>query len=216
MLDYEINLDELIKNPNVERLSDQLDLFKIKNVLTEEQCTQIIDVIRTKAKPSTVIDLKNGGSKSSDFRTSSTAYLHRNDSQLVADIEDAILKAVTIHEKFSESVQGQYYKVGEQYKPHFDTFFPTTDCHRESIEKYGNRSWTAMVYLNNVPKGGNTRFTKIEIETVPEEGSLILWRNTLDGQNVVNSMHWGMPVEEGEKFILTKWFRNKAYRNDIK
>lgn len=41
MLEYEINLDELIKNPNVERLSDQLDLFKIKNVLTEEQCTQL-------------------------------------------------------------------------------------------------------------------------------------------------------------------------------
>lgn len=215
MLDYEINLDELIKNPNVERLSDQLDLFKIKNVLTEEQCTQIIDVIRTKAKPSTVIDLKNGGSKSSDFRTSSTAYLNRSIAKIVNDVEDAILNAVTIHEKFSECVQGQYYKVGEQYKPHFDSFFPTTDALKEAIEKNGNRSWTAMVYLNNVEKGGHTKFTKIDLETIPEAGTLILWRNTLNGENVVNSMHWGMPVEEGEKFILTKWFRNKVIRTNL-
>ena len=90
MLDYEINLDELIKNPNVERLSDQLDLFKIKNVLSEEQCLEAIDLIRERCKPSTVMDLKNGGNKLSDFRTSSTAYLNRSIAKIVNDVEDAI------------------------------------------------------------------------------------------------------------------------------
>jgi hypothetical protein len=25
-------------------------------------------------------------------------------------------------------------------------------------------------------------------------------------------MHWGMPVIKGEKFVLTKWFREKQYQ----
>jgi hypothetical protein len=43
-------------------------------------------------------------------------------------------------------------------------------------------------------------------------GKMILWQDTKDGQNIQESMHWGMPVEEGEKFVLTKWFREKIYQ----
>lgn len=216
MLEYDINLEELIKNPNVERLSDQLDLFKIKNVLNENQCSEMIKLIREKCQPSTVMDAEKNANTIHDHRTSSTAYLYRTTAPIVNDVEDAILKAVPIQEKFSESVQGQYYQVGQQFKPHFDTFFPTNDSYKDLIDNGGNRSWTAMVYLNNVPKGGHTRFTKIELDVVPEMGALVLWRNTLNGENILNSMHWGMPVEEGEKFVLTKWFRNKAHRTDLK
>jgi prolyl 4-hydroxylase len=170
-------------------------------------------VIKEKCQKSSVIDYDNGGSKISDFRTSSTAHLFRKTNPIVSEIEDAILNIVDIPEKYSEQIQGQYYKVGEQFKPHFDSLFSLTDEQKRQVELHGNRTWTAMIYLNNTPKGGYTRFTEIDLETKPEMGTMILWQNTRDGSNIPESKHWGMPVEDGEKFILTKWFREKPYQN---
>lgn len=208
-----LKIENILKNNNTERLSDKLNIFKVKNVLTEDQCLKTIEVIKEKCTKSSVIDYDNGGSKISDFRTSSTAYLFRKNNPIISEIEDAILNIVSIPEKYSEQIQGQYYKVGEQFKPHFDAFFSLTDEQKRQIELHGNRTWTAMIYLNSTLKGGHTRFTEIDLETKPEMGTMILWQNTIDGSNIPESKHWGMPVEEGEKFILTKWFREKPYQN---
>lgn len=202
-----------LENLKAERLSDKLNIFKIKNVLTEDQCNRTIEIIKNKCQKSSVIDYESGGSAISEFRTSSTAYLFRKDNSVISEIEDAILTIVGIPEKYSEQIQGQYYKVGEQFKPHFDTLFPSSEKQKKDIEIFGNRTWTAMVYLNNTPKGGHTRFTELDLETVPNMGDMILWQNTREGSNIPESKHWGMPVEEGEKFILTKWFREKVYQN---
>lgn len=208
-----LKIDDLIKNFNAEKLSDKLNIFKIKNVLTKDQCSKMIEIIKTHCHKSSVIDYDNGGSKVSDFRTSSTAHLFRKSDSSISETEDSILKIVNIPEKYSEQVQGQYYKVGEQFKPHFDSFFSLTDDQKRLLSLHGNRTWTAMVYLNDTPKGGHTRFTEIDLEIKPETGTMILWQNTRDGSNIPESKHWGMPIEEGEKFILTKWFREKPYQN---
>jgi prolyl 4-hydroxylase len=208
-----IDFNRLTQDFGAEKLSDSLNIFKIKNVLTKEECCNIIEVIKDHCKPSTTIDYVNGGNQRNDFRTSSTANLYRKINPAVGVVEDAILKVVGIPERYSEQVQGQYYQVGQEFKPHFDTLFPNNDQGKKELELRGNRTWTAMVYLNDTPKGGHTKFTEIGIETVPEMGTMILWQNTENGENIKNSKHWGMPVEEGEKFILTKWFREKEYQN---
>lgn len=208
-----LEIENLTTKFGAEKLSDKLNIFKIKNALTEDQCVRMIQVIRNRCQKSSVIDYDNGGSKISDFRTSSTAHLFRKSDPVIDEIEDEILKIINIPEKYGEQIQGQYYKVGEQFKPHFDSFFPLTEQQRRELELYGNRTWTAMIYLNDTPKGGHTKFTEIDLETKPETGTMILWQNTKDGSNIPESKHWGMPVEEGEKFILTKWFREKPYQN---
>lgn len=208
-----LKIENLTSQFSAEKLSDKLNIFKIRNVLTPEQCARTIEIIRNHCQKSSVIDYDNGGSKISDFRTSSTAHLFRKSDPVISEIEDAILNIVGIPEKYSEQIQGQFYKVGEQFKPHFDSFFPLNEDQKRQLEQHGNRTWTAMVYLNSTPKGGHTRFTEIDLETKPETGTMILWQNTRDGSNIPESKHWGMPVEEGEKFILTKWFREKPYQN---
>jgi prolyl 4-hydroxylase len=208
-----LEIENLTTKFGAEKLSDKLNIFKIKNALTEDQCVRMIQVIRNRCQKSSVIDYDNGGSKISDFRTSSTAHLFRKSDPVIDEIEDEILKIINIPEKYGEQIQGQYYKVGEQFKPHFDSFFPLSEDQKRQLELHGNRTWTAMIYLNNTAKGGRTRFTEIDLETEPETGTMILWQNTKDGSNIPESKHWGMPVEEGEKFILTKWFREKPYQN---
>ena len=45
----------------------------------------------------------------------------------------------------------------------------------------------------------------------PTAGKLILWENTNNGVIIPEPSHAGEPVIKGEKFILTKWFREKEW-----
>ncbi len=68
-----------------------------------------------------------------------------------------------------------------------------------------------MLYLNAVEEGGATLFSAINQAVTPVVGKLILWQNTNDGVIIPESTHAGEPVMKGEKFILTKWFREKEW-----
>ena len=68
-----------------------------------------------------------------------------------------------------------------------------------------------MIYLNNVEKGGHTSFPEINVSVKPKQGTLLVWQNTQNSVIIPESSHVGEPVEEGEKFILTKWFREKEW-----
>ena len=103
-----LKIENLVSQFAAEKLSDKLNIFKIKNVLTPDQCARTIEIIKNRCQKSSVIDYDNGGSKISEFRTSSTAHLFRNSDSTIAEIEDAILNVVQIPEKYSEQVQGQY------------------------------------------------------------------------------------------------------------
>jgi prolyl 4-hydroxylase len=204
---------EKIREKGARQISEDLLIFEVEDFLAHEDCDAIIEIIRQNSKRSSVIDYDSGGNSISDFRTSSTANLYRNMGEIVNLVENSLLSFLEIPEKFTEQIQGQRYQVGQQFKPHFDTLFPTSEEIKKAISRSGNRTWTAMIYLNDVEEGGETLFTKINLSAKPEKGKLLIWQNTANGQNVPNSMHWGTPVIKGEKFVITKWFREKVYQN---
>jgi prolyl 4-hydroxylase len=65
-----------------------------------------------------------------------------------------------------------------------------------------------MVYLNAPDEGGGTRFKLIGKTMQPETGKLLTWNN-LDSEGQPNpaTLHQGMKVRRGVKYIITKWFR---------
>ena len=107
-------------------------------------------------------------------------------------------------EKKFEQAQIQHYSVSQQFKPHWDAFEPTLD---EAYNSVGQRTWTFMMYLNNVEEGGETYFPKLNETIVPKIGKAVLWNN-LDANGDINrdTKHEGKPVIKGEKYIITKWF----------
>jgi prolyl 4-hydroxylase len=77
----------------------------------------------------------------------------------------------------------------------------------------GQRSWTAMVYLNDVEAGGVTRFTQLGVSIAPQRGALLLWNNAdRDGVPTKATSHAALPVERGVKYVITKWFRTRKWR----
>ena len=69
-----------------------------------------------------------------------------------------------------------------------------------------------MVYLNRVKKGGGTHFVTLDQTFVPETGRAVVWSNlNADGSVNARTLHQGQPVEEGEKHIVTVWFRERPW-----
>jgi prolyl 4-hydroxylase len=174
------------------------------DVRSEDDCARLVALIDHHLHPSTL----SYASDDKAFRTSQSSYLCHLKSPVAVHIDEKICKTLGIRVEYSEGIQAQRYDVGQQFKPHWDYFTPDTDAYRRLAGVRGNRTWTFMVYLNDVLEGGATRFTKIDHAVTPKAGMAVLWNNlNPDGSTNEFTMHCGEPVVRGHKIIITKWFR---------
>jgi putative prolyl 4-hydroxylase alpha subunit len=76
----------------------------------------------------------------------------------------------------------------------------------------GQRIGTVVMYLNDVPEGGETAFPDIGFSAKPIKGSAVYFEyQNADGQLDYRCLHAGMPVIRGDKWIMTKWLRERPY-----
>lgn len=69
-----------------------------------------------------------------------------------------------------------------------------------------------MIYLNQPEAGGETAFPQFGIAVPPLTGMLLTWNNMdADGRPNMATLHAGMPVKAGTKYIITKWFREARW-----
>lgn len=200
--DYLVGLGQVQRFPRKE-----IELCILKNFLSPSECDKLIKLIDEKRRPSAIAD-PNGDDY---FRTSETCDLDHSDS-FVAEIDAKICNFSGIDKKFGEPLQGQRYAVGQEFKAHTDFFDP----HGQDFEKYcsvsGQRTWTFMIYLNEPAAGGATRFTHFKKSFTPETGTMLGWNNRNRDGSVNNwTLHHGMKVRKGTKYVITKWYREKPW-----
>ncbi|MDC0886506.1 2OG-Fe(II) oxygenase [Altererythrobacter sp.] len=198
----------LTTNGNVQKLPfPQLELFRSRSFLTPEHCQALIALIDAERRPSTLAD-ENGDQY---FRTSETCDLS-TDHAPVDLLEGALTQLSGIDPVFGEPLQGQRYDVGQEFKPHCDYFNPGGSDYDKYCSVAGQRTWTFMIYLNQVEAGGATRFKAIRKSFQPEAGTLLCWNNRkADGSVNPNTLHHGMKVRRGVKYVITKWYREKPW-----
>ncbi|HUE78223.1 MAG TPA: 2OG-Fe(II) oxygenase [Sphingomicrobium sp.] len=186
--------------------SPRLELFIVRNFLDSEQCRALIERIEVQRRPSDIAD-DQGIER---FRTSETCDLNWQDP-VVAAVDHQIAELLGLPLSHSEPLQGQRYAPGQEFKPHTDTFEPDGADYYEHCADTGQRTWTAMIYLNEPEDGGATRFKVIGKTVRPEAGKLLAWNNLLpSGSPNPATLHQGMKVRRGTKYILTKWFRQRS------
>jgi prolyl 4-hydroxylase len=184
----------------------ELELYIVRNFLDAATCAGLIERIDDRRRPSEIADDVG----IANFRTSETCDLDWRDP-LVGEVDRKIGALLGLPLDASEPIQGQRYAPGQEFKAHTDTFEPGGYDFYLHTAATGQRTWTAMIYLNEPGDGGATRFKAIGKTIQPETGKLIAWNNLLsDGRPNPATLHQGMKVRRGTKYIITKWFRERS------
>ena len=198
---------KLATAPGIQRVpTRELELFILRGFLDHTTCAALIDLIDIKRRPSEIADDLG----IANFRTSEACDLDWRDP-IVGEVDQKIAALLGLPLALSEPIQGQRYASGQEFRAHTDTFEPGGyDFHLHTATT-GQRTWTAMIYLNEPEDGGATRFKTIGKTIQPETGKLLAWNNLLsNGRPNPATLHQGMKVRRGTKYILTKWFRERA------
>jgi prolyl 4-hydroxylase len=200
--------DRLLRTPNTMKLpAEGLDIFVVRNFLNQDECAQLIKLIDTDRQPSTLLS----DTTDPEFRTSESCNLRLTD-RINIEVQAKINGLMGIPAEHGETIQGQRYAVGQQFKEHHDFFYTSEPYWPEQERQGGQRTWTAMIFLNEPEAGGQTAFPKAGIRVTPRTGNLLAWNN-LDafGEPNIYSLHTGLPVEAGVKYVITKWYRERHW-----
>jgi prolyl 4-hydroxylase len=184
-----------------------VQLYMREDFLSADECEALCRQIDTSNFPSALYQKE----KYEGIRTSYSCNLSPYDP-LVAEVEDRLVELLGIDRSWGEPLQGQRYETGQQFKEHTDFFYVDQPYWPEYEEQGGQRTWTAMIYLNLPQKGGATRFSFLDLRVEPRLGRLLIWNNmALDGSPNPWTLHEGERVEEGIKYIVTKWYRERRF-----
>ncbi len=195
-------------NPQVwQAPTDEAEIYAVGHFLTPEECQSMITMIDAAARPSTLLDMSYGDG----FRTSFSGDVDPHDP-FIKRIDSRINDLLGIDARFGETIQGQRYLPGQEFKPHHDWFHPGTVYWDSEVHRGGQRAYTAMIYLNQVDEGGSTDFTELGLSVEPTQGVLMMWNNAdPDGLPNRKTIHAGRPVVRGAKYVITKWYRAKPW-----
>lgn len=188
--------------------TERAEIYAIDDFLPAAMCARLIALIDTVAAPSSLVDQELWP----DYRTSYSGDIDSRDFG-VRSLERKLAAATGVAPEWGESPQGQRYTCGQYFNEHYDWFDTDASYWRQERRCGGQRSWTAMVYLNAVDEGGTTDFTRVALSIPPRAGTLLLWNNALpDGTPNPWTMHAARPVVRGVKYVVTKWFRTRLWQ----
>ena len=182
---------------------DGAQAYYLQDFLSDDEAGKLMALIDQGRRPSTLL------SEPSDkaFRTSESCDMDRF-SPLVQPIDERIAETLGLDPRHGETMQGQRYAPGQQFRAHHDYFQGDQPYWPRMEREGGQRTWTAMIYLNVVEEGGATWFPQAGIKVPPRPRMLLMWNNMKpDGSPNPLTLHEGMPVVSGTKYIVTKWFR---------
>jgi prolyl 4-hydroxylase len=188
-------------------------LMVFGNVLSREECKQLIASSQSKLARSTTIDEQTGKAEWHADRTSSGTFFALDETPLIAQLDQRIAQLMQMPVVNGEGLQILNYQIGGEYKPHYDYFPPDQPGSATHIATGGQRVATLIIYLNDVGEGGATIFPELGLAVTPVQGSAVYFsycnsRNQLDPL----TYHGGNSVTRGEKWIATKWMRQREYR----
>lgn len=220
--DYNYDKPRLTHQGNVIRTNDRIINVRLRlerpviavfdNVLSDEECEELIRLARNSMAPSTVVERRTGKSRMSRIRTSSGTFLRDDTSGVTQCVNRRIAELMQMPMENGEDLQILHYQAEQEYKPHHDYFDPFDTSTPHLLARGGQRVSTLVMYLNDVARGGETAFPDLGLSVSPRKGSAVYFEYCNDlGQLDQKTLHAGAPVLEGEKWAATKWMRYRRF-----
>ncbi len=180
------------------------------NLLSKDECEELIEASRPKLERSETVDRESGGTELNEARTSEGTYFFHDASPLLETINRRISHATRWPLAHGEPLQILHYGVGAEYQPHYDYFSPEDAGTAALLKHGGQRVATLIAYLNTPALGGATVFPDIGLEVAPIQGHAVFFAYDR-ATPASRTLHGGTPVVAGEKWIATRWMRESPY-----
>jgi prolyl 4-hydroxylase len=201
ILDRDVTVLSVMKLPRV---------IVLGGFLSDAECDQIVALARPRMARSETVDNLTGGSEVNVARTSRGMFFERGETGVIDKVEKRIAAMLDWPVQNGEGLQVLHYQPGAEYKPHYDYFDPVHPGSAPILKRGGQRVGTILMYLNTPKKGGGTTFPDVGFEVAPIKGNAVFF--SYDRAHVnTKSLHGGAPVIEGEKWVATKWLREREF-----
>ncbi|HET8870739.1 MAG TPA: 2OG-Fe(II) oxygenase [Aquabacterium sp.] len=190
-----------LKQPRIAVLGD---------FLAKEECEALIRESSARLTRSETVQTSTGGSEVNEARTSQGMFFGRGESELCRRIEARIAALVNWPEDHGEGIQILRYAPGAEYRAHYDYFDPTQPGTSAILRRGGQRVGTVVMYLNTPEQGGATTFPDIGLDVHAIQGNAVFFAYAVPSPDTL-TLHGGAPVVRGEKWVATKWLRERRF-----
>jgi TPR repeat protein len=191
------------------KLNGTPHLQVFEQVMDQMEVDYVIHHATPMLEPAKVV-YDNASASYHQYRTGQTAALGGRDLDIVLYwLHERISKLIGLTQAQAEAAAVIQYLPGQEYKLHLDILPVGSDL--VAPERGGQRLATALLYLNDDLQGGETVFPKLDLSIRPVQGSLLFFINCDDkGDYYPDSLHAGAVVEQGEKWVMSCWYRQFA------
>ncbi|QRP63567.1 2OG-Fe(II) oxygenase [Rhodanobacter sp. FDAARGOS 1247] len=179
----------------------------LENLLAAEECDELIALAQPRLKRALTV-ASDGSNQVDQRRTSEGMFFTLNELPLVGRIEQRLATLLGMPVSHGEGLQILHYLPGQEYEPHFDWFDPRQPGYDTITAVGGQRVASVVMYLNTPAQGGGTAFPELGLTVTARRGAAVYFAYEGGDQQ---SLHAGLPVQRGEKWIATKWLRERPY-----
>ena len=210
----QIPLEDRMRPGEKESLSDRPRIRLIRGFATPAECNWLIGLSSARLAPATVFDHETGGQTVDSARDNSFFVLRLGEMNVVTEvIRQRISTATRLPVPLFEPSQLLHYAVGQRFRPHHDFLDPDNPAYRHTLDHFGQRIATFLIYLNDRYEGGETSFPKINLKFRASQGDALFFANvTPDGMPDLSTVHAGLPTISGEKWVFSQWIRDRLPR----
>lgn len=193
------------------------EIIRVPTFLNKDDCKRLINLVAEKADKSIHLDFASGKANPHGAIRNSNTRVISPTCEYILEHLIRIADILCTPETHAEPVNLIHYDQGGYFEQHLDAYseihfamaeYGSSDRLTDLISA-GNRTWTAMIFLNENFSGGETVFPRLGINLIPREGDLICWKNTVDSNPILTSLHSGAKVTDGSKFVAVIPFRER-------
>jgi prolyl 4-hydroxylase len=209
-LRHSIELSALTSAPAMRVISQRPLIAVVDRFASAAECAWLIARGRPTLGRAKVYRDSATAQMASSRTNSETGFTIANADVFLSLLRDRMASVTSIATKFFEITKLLHYTVDQQFALHSDFLATTTPELRQEIDRRGQRALTLLVYLNDDYDGGATEFPRIGLRFRGKQGDALIFRNIdATGAPDYDSVHAGLPVERGEKWVLSQWMRTK-------
>ncbi|MDT7836894.1 2OG-Fe(II) oxygenase [Aquabacterium sp. OR-4] len=179
-------------------------------LLSDDECDAMVAAAGPRMARSETVVYETGGNEVNAARTSEGMFFGRAENALCERIEARIAALLRWPVENGEGLQVLHYRPGAEYKPHHDYFDPAQPGMAAVLRRGGQRVATVVMYLNTPEQGGATTFPDVGLEVAPVKGHAVFFSYDR-AHPVTRTLHGGAPVIRGDKWVATKWLREREF-----